>query len=69
MGLMSWTACYTAVDFRAKLRFPRAVYEPPRRLRFCGVFAFLSNQQLEGTKHMKPMFTIKNTNYQLIARI
>jgi len=25
MGYMSWTACYTAIDFRARLRFPRAV--------------------------------------------
>jgi len=31
---MSWTAYYTAVDFRARLRFPRAAAEPPRRLRF-----------------------------------
>ncbi|MBY0003743.1 MULTISPECIES: hypothetical protein [Priestia] len=30
-------ACYTAVDFRAWLRFPRAAGEPPRRLRFYGV--------------------------------
>jgi len=37
MGYMSWTACYTAVDFRARLRFPRAAGETPRRLRFCGV--------------------------------
>jgi len=34
---MSWTACDTAVDFRARLRFPRAPAEPPRRLRSCGV--------------------------------
>ncbi|MBX9993255.1 MULTISPECIES: hypothetical protein [Priestia] len=37
MGYMSWTACYTAVDFRARLRFPRAAVDPPRRLRSCGV--------------------------------
>ncbi|UYP07024.1 hypothetical protein [Priestia megaterium] len=37
MGYMSLTACYTAVDFRARLRFPRAADEPPRRLRSCGV--------------------------------
>ncbi|MCQ9283475.1 hypothetical protein NQ129_16915 [Priestia aryabhattai] len=30
-------ACDTAVDFRARLRFPRAAAEPPRRLRSCGV--------------------------------
>jgi len=34
---MSWTACYNAVDFRARLRFPRAAGEPPRRLRSCGL--------------------------------
>jgi len=27
----------TVVDFRARLRFPRAAAEPPRRLRSCGV--------------------------------
>jgi len=37
MSYMSWTAYYTAVDFRAKLRFPRAVAEPPRCLRSWGV--------------------------------
>jgi len=31
---MSWTACYTAVDFHARLRFPRAAAEPPRHLCF-----------------------------------
>ncbi|MFE4121572.1 hypothetical protein [Priestia sp. YIM B13486] len=36
---MSWTASYTAIDFRAKLRFPQEVDEPPRRLRFCGVLS------------------------------
>ncbi|WP_277448125.1 hypothetical protein [Priestia sp. P5] len=34
---MSWTAYYTAVDFRARLRFPRAAAEPPHRLRSFGV--------------------------------
>ncbi|WP_426629817.1 hypothetical protein [Priestia megaterium] len=34
---MIWTACYTAVDFRARLRFPRAAVEPPHRLCSCGV--------------------------------
>ncbi|MCM3792295.1 MULTISPECIES: hypothetical protein [Priestia] len=34
---MSWTAYDTAIDFRARLRFPRAAAEPPRRLRSCGV--------------------------------
>ncbi|MDR7244783.1 hypothetical protein [Priestia megaterium] len=29
--------CYTAVDFRARLRFPRAAAAPPRRFRSCGV--------------------------------
>ncbi|MGC3789477.1 hypothetical protein ACPS01_13325 [Priestia aryabhattai] len=47
---MSWTAYYTAVDFRARLRFPRAAAEPPRRWR--------SNQLLEGTKQMKSTFCI-----------
>jgi len=28
-------ACYTAVDFGARLRFPRAAGEPPRRFRSC----------------------------------
>ncbi|MCM3192254.1 hypothetical protein ABIC37_003008 [Priestia megaterium] len=28
---------WTAVNFRARLRFPRADDEPPRRLRSCGV--------------------------------
>jgi len=27
----------SAVDFRARLRFPRAAAEPPRRLHSCGV--------------------------------
>ncbi|MED4209274.1 hypothetical protein [Priestia megaterium] len=30
-------ACYIAVNFRARLRFPRPADEPPRRLRACGV--------------------------------
>ncbi|WP_459993718.1 hypothetical protein [Priestia megaterium] len=29
--------CYIAVNFRARLRFPRPADEPPRRLRACGV--------------------------------
>jgi hypothetical protein len=40
-----WPPCYTAVDFRASLRFPQAAAKPPRRLR--------SNQQLETTTYMK----------------
>jgi hypothetical protein len=36
IGQMIWTACYTAVDFRARLRFPRTAVEPSRRLRSCG---------------------------------
>jgi len=32
-----WIACYTAVDFRVRLRFPRAAGEPPRRQDSCGV--------------------------------
>jgi len=40
----------TAVDFRARLRFPRAAAEPPRRLP--------SNQQLEVTKLSKPNFPL-----------
>jgi len=34
---MSWTTCDTAVDFRARLRFPREAAEPHRRLCSCGV--------------------------------
>jgi hypothetical protein len=30
-------ACDTAVGFRARLRFPRAAGEPPRRIRSGGV--------------------------------
>ncbi|MEH7590662.1 hypothetical protein V7247_28395 [Priestia megaterium] len=33
LKLLHWTA----VNFRARLRFPRVVDEPPRRLRSCGV--------------------------------
>ncbi|WP_312036090.1 hypothetical protein [Priestia aryabhattai] len=36
MRYTSWTAYYTAVDFRARLRFPWAAAESPRRLRSCG---------------------------------
>jgi hypothetical protein len=46
MEYMSWTACYTAVDFRARLRFPRAAGEPPRRLRFCGILFRFSRRSL-----------------------
>ncbi len=45
---------WSAVNFRARLRFPRADDEPPRRLR--------SNQQLEAFKHMKPTFSISIKN-------
>ncbi|MBX9967670.1 hypothetical protein H7K06_09045 [Priestia aryabhattai] len=34
------TACDTAINFRAGLRFPRAAAEPPRRLCSCGVSPF-----------------------------
>jgi hypothetical protein len=34
----------TAIDFRARLRFPRVAREPPRRVRSCGV----SHGQLQG---------------------
>jgi len=37
MRYMSWTAFDSAVDFRARLRFPRAGGKPPRRLLSCGV--------------------------------
>nr|WP_183128436.1 hypothetical protein [Priestia megaterium] len=37
MRYMSWTAYDTAIDFRARLRFPRAAAEPPRRFRSYGV--------------------------------
>ncbi|MED3918279.1 hypothetical protein P4605_06840 [Priestia aryabhattai] len=30
-------ACYIAVEFRARLRFPRGAGEPPRHVRYCGV--------------------------------
>lgn len=65
---MIWTACDTAVDLRARLRFPRAGDEPPCRLCSCrglipsafpsGVYALSANQQLEATKQMKPTFTL-----------
>ncbi|WP_208756433.1 hypothetical protein [Priestia megaterium] len=32
-------ACYIEVNFRARLGFPRAADEPPRRLRTCGVLS------------------------------
>ena len=44
----------TAVDFRARLRFPRAAAEPPHQLR--------SNQHLEATTCMKPTLTITSKN-------
>ena len=37
---MIWTACSTAVDFRARLRFPRAGDEPPRRFAPAGSHLF-----------------------------
>jgi len=40
MGYMSWTACNTAVDFLARIRFPRAAGEPPPRLRSWGAHLF-----------------------------
>jgi len=55
---MSWTAYYTAVDFRARLRFPRAAAEP------AGVFALPSNHLLEGTKQMKLYSPSKKTNHE-----
>ncbi|WP_328147831.1 hypothetical protein [Priestia megaterium] len=41
MGYMSRTVCNTAADFRARLRFPRAAGEPPRRLCSRGVLPVL----------------------------
>ncbi len=55
MRYMSWTAYYTAVDFRARLRFPRADAEPPRRLP--------SNQLLEKTKQIKRCSPQQKTNH------
>ena len=37
MNALVWITYYTAVDFRARLRFPREAGEPPRCLRSCGV--------------------------------
>ncbi|MBU3569701.1 hypothetical protein IUJ58_01060 [Priestia aryabhattai] len=34
-------ACYKAVDFYARLRFPQAAAEPPRRVRSCGGLSVL----------------------------
>ncbi|MGG3196641.1 MULTISPECIES: hypothetical protein [Priestia] len=64
-------ACYTAVDFRARLRFPRAAGEPTRRFHSCGVslsplpagvFVLPSNQQLEAATYMNVHYTNKNPN-------
>ena len=63
MGYMSWTACDTAVDFCARLRFLRGLTSPASP---AGVFALPSKQQLEGTKQMKPTFTITKKNEPLI---
>ncbi len=71
---MSWNAYYTTVDFRARLRFPRAAAEPPRRFRTCGVslpagvFALLSNQLLEGTKQIK-LYLQSQKNEPLIKHV
>jgi len=65
MGYISRTACDTPVDYCARLCFPLAADEPPRLFRFSPlVFLLPSNQLLEGTKQMKPTFTItKKTNH------
>ena len=60
MRYMSWTAYDTAGDFRARLRFPRAGAEPPRRLR--------SNQLLEGTKQIK-LYSPSQKNEPLIKHV
>ncbi|NGY90928.1 hypothetical protein F3K44_11520 [Bacillus megaterium] len=70
---MSWTAYDTAIDFRARLRFPRAAAEPPRRFRSCGVspvplFPQESspcppNQLLEATKQIKRYAPSQKTNH------
>ena len=71
---MSWTAYYTAVDFRARLCFPRAAAEPPRRFRSygvsfpAGVFVLLSNQLLEGTKQIK-LYSPLQKNEPLVKHI
>ncbi|MEF9464408.1 hypothetical protein [Priestia megaterium] len=36
-GIYELNRLLLAVDFRTRLRFPRASGEPPRRLRSCGV--------------------------------
>jgi hypothetical protein len=53
-----WVQFNTAVDFRGRIRFPRAASKPPRRKSSCGVlpvslfpagvFIFHFNQQLDG---------------------
>jgi len=54
-----WITCDTAVDFRARLRFPRAAEELLVASAFpAGVFVLPSNQPLEETKHVKPMFVL-----------
>ncbi len=73
---MSWTAYYTAVDFHARLRFPRAAAEPRRFRAYrvsslplsAGVFALLSNQLLEGTKQIK-LYSPSQKNEPLIKHV
>jgi len=59
-----WMTCYIAVDFRARLRFPRGLilFAFP-----AGVSVLPFNQQLEATTHMKATFILiikKRTNNQ-----
>ncbi|MED4008377.1 hypothetical protein P4629_23610 [Priestia aryabhattai] len=78
MRYMSWTAYDTAIDFRARLRFPRAAAEPPRRFRSCGVspvplFPQESspcppNQLLEATKQIK-LYAPSQKNEPLIKQV
>ena len=70
---MSWTVCDTAVDFHARLRFPRAAAESPRRLGSWGSHLFRFSRRslrlaLQSTARSnetdEPTFTITKTNHE-----
>jgi len=64
MGYMSWTACDTAVDFCARLRFPRAAAEPPRRFsRRSLLLALQSTARRIWTGETYVHFNKKKTNH------